>query len=867
MKLITKILRYNNNKIADITGRTSLLKNVPVFVLLLIALVACRDEVISEPDLPGDNYTDENIATYDLPGIFAVKISDNSSFATRADGDNEDNSSPSDNATFDDGIASEYKLAPGSGYHFVVVYKKGDDAGTPLAVFPLSFTEDPEMNDPAGSNITCYARTVVASKSQDAKLKFASKQALVDKILKNGNDFNEAYVLLNFDCKNVFTGTEVSGGNTESEAAAFSIDASKSNAANLFALTRAEFLSLPLKDYKITVNNTDYFTMSNSVYADATFENVQADYKIDADIDKIYDSEDEAKSHLSEPVVSARVERLAVKYTVNFKDGYSSDPTTGLPQYPVKINIYSGITYTKDGYSINSDEKGATIHVLGYAVNDTEKSSYLLKKLSANKNYFIPVTSLSTTKSWTDPNNFRSYWAEDPHYSLEKNTGDDAHYKSAKGYPQQFRQALEVDSILQFHGVNKDPRRGYIWDEEPEVTVERNIYRIDENGDKVFDHTEPVVFYKSLGRQDNTSFNDKCVLRYWSFDEMQKQYAKLTATDGVKPFYSLENTYYDPGMKTGNTEGSTWVWNWRKAPYSVATNLTLLCEMTIDETTGTGETKPTLYRGQNNVYYNSEESLLESKLEIFNKVILSQGNAGINVFHAFFASHGFLSTGEDDFHGTNTSLEKVAWNRGSVLWICEDVEDNGEETKDAREMTANDLRLIPAEIAGGDGQCLIAPKMMGPNYRFYLAPILKDENDNPIKESGEPVKNGEPVYRDRKNSVEISFNHLVALFHKSIGPIDVFTEGKMYYTIPIPHRVKSLIMDGNEPHWKTLANIGVVRNNWYDITVSSITGVGTPVHDVTQPIVPVMEVVRSYINANIQVYGWHVLTQENLPMQ
>ena len=70
-----------------------------------------------------------------------------------------------------------------------------------------------------------------------------------------------------------------------------------------------------------------------------------------------------------------------------------------------------------------------------------------------------------------------------------------------------------------------------------------------------------------------------------------------------------------------------------------------------------------------------------------------------------------------------------------------------------------------------------------------------------------------------------------------------------------------------DPSWRTLGNIGVVRNNWYEITVSNISDVGTPVHETGQPIVPVMDVKRNYINANVTVYGWHTISQGGVPLQ
>lgn len=848
---------------------------IPIALVLGLAFLfsSCKDENLMEPS-PSDTPLGNGLVKMDLPGVMTMKISSTGKLTTRDGESGNSNSSHS----FNDGMPAEYDLAPGSDHHFAIIYEKNNDSKTPLAILPLSFDEENVSEDSQHDNITLTAKSVVCS--EDMKLTVGDMASFKNVILKG----NEAYILLNFDCSKIYK-----------PATTASIAAGRSNAENLFSITRAQFLSLPLSDYKITAKksnvDTDFFTMSNSVYLDASSENVIVDYTINHE--NVFREEESAQA-VENPAIEAHVERLAVKYTLEFKQGtfttsdnqtedegenrgtfkndgyYELDAGTGLPKYSITINKYTGYTNTINGYSVNSEPAIATVSVLGYYVNNTEKQSYALKHLKV-KNYFTPDPTVSAHRSWTDCANWRSYWSEDPNYTLEKKLISDDTYRT-KGYPHQFRQALETDSVLQLHGVNKDGRSGYKYEDgEPYRRVTRKNLKLDangvperdDNGNLVYEEKE-VDYYEYLGSIDNASLNDECVLKYWSFEEMQSQYTKFKDIEN-RPFYSLENTYYDSGMTTGERVKGDWVWPWNKAAYSAATNLTILAQLMPDE--GADNQIKTLYRGQNNIFYydlHGDQGLLKSKLDIFNEVILNQGNGGINVIHAFFASHGFLSTGDDTFHSTN--LEKVRWSPGSVLWIAK-VKDDGSEIE-YWEATESDLTLIPAEISGGDGQCLIAPNVMGASYKFFLAPVQMDGNGNPVKQDKPREGHSEPEFaRNRSESEEISFNHLVALIHKSIGPIDVFTDGKMYYSIPVPHRINALKMTGTDASWKTLANIGAVRNNWYNITVSNISNVGTPVHDVTQPIVPVMEVVRNYINAKVEVYGWHTITQSGIPMQ
>ena len=879
-------------------------RNFTVFVAIcsllgLTGLVSCvNDTLTPEPDNSG-NHTiiDGDLAIVNLPGDIAVKVSQTGKM-TRGEND-PDNSSPTDRVSFDDGVEAEYKLASGD-HHFIVLYDNAasQENKKPLAVMTLNL-DGAEMKGLQTSsngeitydNVTFYIQEIVTQ--ADLAPNYKTVASVKDMLAKCEGT---AFVLLNFDKDQIYTEGLSAQINTTSNITALS------------SLSHSEFLSLPLKDYKITINGTDYFTMSTSVYADNTGT---VKYASSIDSDKVYLKKDGQYVDINnasemEPAISAHVERIAVKYTVGFTQGtfknqgsgvsgndgnddnfnqdgyYSINAETGLPEYSLWINHYTGYTYTQQGYSVNSEPARAMIEILGYHVNNTEKSSYAVKNLSANTKYFIPQSSTSATASWTDWLNYRSYWSEDPNYTFEAYI-DEENKSHAKGYPHQFRQALESDSVLYYHGVDFQALKGYNWKNDPHrVTVDRKVaernedgtFKRDANGNLIYKYV-PTDFYNEIGEIDYTLLNSNCVLKYWSFNALKSAYDALKNKKENEDlagqflpsyrFYSLENTYHDPGMITGdNNSAGNFIWNWQKAAYSAATNLTVLARMRVINNTNSSQT---VYRGQNNVFYyylEGETGLLKSKLDIFNEVILSQGNAGINILHAYFASHGLLRTGEDNFDETN--LDKVAWNTGSVLWIADCKDDGTEIENSCHEATWEDLTLIPAEISGGDGQCLIAPKNMGANYKFFLAPILMKDNV-PIDYRGNPVTDGNYV-RDLELSVEISFNHLVALIHKGIGPIDVFTDGYMYYSVPVPHRIKQLDMTHKtSPSWKTLANIGVVRNNWYEITVSNISDVGTPVHAPDQPIVPVMDVKRSYINANVTVYGWHTISQGGIPMQ
>lgn len=81
---------------------------------------------------------------------------------------------------------------------------------------------------------------------------------------------------------------------------------------------------------------------------------------------------------------------------------------------------------------------------------------------------------------------------------------------------------------------------------------------------------------------------------------------------------------------------------------------------------------------------------------------------------------------------------------------------------------------------------------------------------------------------------------------------EIRRDGRAYYYVPIKH------LGGTGE----LAEYGIVRNHFYKITLSGITGFGTPVYDpdkVVDPIVPTYE--NTYLAARVQVLQWRVVNQ------
>ncbi len=89
---------------------------------------------------------------------------------------------------------------------------------------------------------------------------------------------------------------------------------------------------------------------------------------------------------------------------------------------------------------------------------------------------------------------------------------------------------------------------------------------------------------------------------------------------------------------------------------------------------------------------------------------------------------------------------------------------------------------------------------------------------------------------------------------------EVFTNGCMYYSIPVEH-----FLNPNYDKEATVpfkeGDFGVVRNHFYQVTVTDIKNVGIGVFDVSEPIVPNYDPSTYYLAATLNILAWQTVTQ------
>ena len=104
--------------------------------------------------------------------------------------------------------------------------------------------------------------------------------------------------------------------------------------------------------------------------------------------------------------------------------------------------------------------------------------------------------------------------------------------------------------------------------------------------------------------------------------------------------------------------------------------------------------------------------------------------------------------------------------------------------------------------------------------------------------------------------------HVTQAFFKDIPDIaNMYKGGKMWYAIPVEHLGSKKSADP-----KTLpleGNYGIVRNNYYKITLGALLSLGHGVFDPDEPIVPGEKADKWYLGARVNVNAWNIVTQKS----
>ena len=94
-----------------------------------------------------------------------------------------------------------------------------------------------------------------------------------------------------------------------------------------------------------------------------------------------------------------------------------------------------------------------------------------------------------------------------------------------------------------------------------------------------------------------------------------------------------------------------------------------------------------------------------------------------------------------------------------------------------------------------------------------------------------------------------------------VEPANMYRKGRMYYAIPIEHYGKTT--DSSAEKNPLEGNYGVVRNNFYKVSIGTFKSLGHGIDDVDEPIVPGDRKKPYYLAAKINILSWQVATQKH----
>ena len=121
-----------------------------------------------------------------------------------------------------------------------------------------------------------------------------------------------------------------------------------------------------------------------------------------------------------------------------------------------------------------------------------------------------------------------------------------------------------------------------------------------------------------------------------------------------------------------------------------------------------------------------------------------------------------------------------------------------------------------------------------------------------------PTYNGDPA-SDTRFRKATDKEIAEAFLNGVVEPANMYRMGKMYYAIPIEHYGQAT---DTTPEKNPLeGNYGVVRNNFYKVSIGTIKSLGHGIDDVDEPIVPGDRKKPYYLAAKINILSWQVATQ------
>lgn len=148
------------------------------------------------------------------------------------------------------------------------------------------------------------------------------------------------------------------------------------------------------------------------------------------------------------------------------------------------------------------------------------------------------------------------------------------------------------------------------------------------------------------------------------------------------------------------------------------------------------------------------------------------------------------------------------------------------------------VKIVPGDVHFATWQQLYGDEEKDPNEGNYYVYAKVDENTTWYQKTGEEFK--KISYAEVKKYVRDVVNHVM-----------VWNEGQTYYYFEIRHLGEEATESGY---------YGVVRNHIYRSTITELAGLGTPVYDPDEEIIPEKPEDDTMLSAEIKILQWRVVS-------
>ncbi|WP_337387575.1 Mfa1 family fimbria major subunit [Prevotella sp.] len=363
------------------------------------------------------------------------------------------------------------------------------------------------------------------------------------------------------------------------------------------------------------------------------------------------------------------------------------------------------------------------------------------------------------------------------------------------------------------------------------VYVERGMAKVT-IGSSTFDADKPVT----------TSTNyagDKVTITNWTLDVLNKTTFPVHATTGLTTGFT--NIWETPRfVATGSTPQRVY---WGKDPnYSGATLSGITAcksQFYLIDPSGSSYNDNT----QTFTWSTKDKPLycLENTFDLDN---MKQGQTTRVVFKATYTPHN-LTPGDKTFFmiGNNTQI----WTKDALV---------AQITSKAKEMLKSTAVVVTIKDK--------APLLKGGSHLLSSADVtIKD---------GSVDKTETFDYATLNTKLGLDNTETDANGNPKVG-IKTYENGECYYIARIKHfngltpwnpgdkTYKDPLLSDADNNAKFLGRYGVLRNNWYDLTVSKVSAPGYPDVPAVNPDVPDDEDTK-YINVEVKILDWAKRTQE-----